>query len=543
VSDTRSLQVAGYIVGEATPTEFIFVSPRDNYPPRWEYLVVESREQVGGELRDVMVLAQVELIASESQVLTKQLDVEAVRRICEARLNTINVWGKARILGYLAEGEGGQVEVLLPRRAVVPGNPVYIAPREVLERFFSYPSEEGLHIGCLISRPDVPVYVSVRGFRRHLAILAQTGAGKSYTAGVLIEELLEKGATIIVIDPHADYVFLSQTQDGRKYRLAERITVFRNPGSTGRYSGKDIRNLRSFEISFADLEPEDIFGILSIPERWAYVRNAIKTAVERLRGRGEAYSPTDLLAELDEMAAEGVIDEDKCRSAKVHLQPLLRLPVFGASSVSISQILRPQHVSVIDLSGLTDTSMDYIVSWLLNQVYQEVRTGRWSYPVFVFIEEAHKFIPSQSEKGQKKTYSSGIINTLAAEGRKFGIFLVLISQRPFKIHSDSLSQCNSQIIMKITNPRDQTAVMNASERLSHELMQDLPGLNVGEAIVVGEITRVPVMIRVRRRQTREGGADIDILAKLREARIDRRSREEMREMDAKTIDSGEFVEV
>ncbi|MFX1301606.1 MAG: ATP-binding protein, partial [Promethearchaeota archaeon] len=122
---------------------------------------------------------------------------------------------------------------------------------------------------------------------------------------------------------------------------------------------------------------------------------------------------------------------------------------------------------------------------------------------------------------------------IAQEGRKFGVFLLLISQRPGRIHPDSLSQCNSQIVLKITNPRDQTAIEQSSERLSADLINDLPGLNVGEAVCVGDITRTPVMIKVRPRITREGGADIDVVSRLKQARkaagIDQQLVEEKRQ--------------
>ena len=94
----------------------------------------------------------------------------------------------------------------------------------------------------------------------------------------------------------------------------------------------------------------------------------------------------------------------------------------------------------------------------------------------------------------------------------------MITQRPSKVNPDSLSQCNSQLIMKLTNPEDQMAVENSSERLSEDLLNDLPGLNPGECVVVGEVTRAPVMVKVRPRVTKEGGADIDIVRKLGEAR-------------------------
>ncbi|RLF88667.1 ATP-binding protein, partial [Thermococci archaeon] len=158
-------------------------------------------------------------------------------------------------------------------------------------------------------------------------------------------------------------------------------------------------------------------------------------------------------------------------------------------------------------------TMDFIAYKVLEGVYSKLLNGEFDYPVFVFVEEAHKLVPSK-----KSTMSSEIINTIATEGRKFGMFLVLITQRPSRINSESLSQCNSQIILRITNPVDQNAVRMASERMSEELLRDLPGLNVGEAIIVGEVTKVPVMVKIRERRTMEGGADIDIVSKLRDAR-------------------------
>ena len=71
--------------------------------------------------------------------------------------------------------------------------------------------------------------------------------------------------------------------------------------------------------------------------------------------------------------------------------------------------------------------------------------------------------------------------------------------------------------MRITNPDDQQAIAKSSERLGEALLGDLPGLNTGEAVVVGEMTRAPVMMKVKRRRTLEGGSDIDIVAKMRAA--------------------------
>ena len=386
--------------------------------------------------------------------------------------------------------------------------------------FYSYPKEEGLFIGHLITRPDVPVSISVRGFRRHLAILAQTGAGKSYTAGVLLEELLSKGATVVVLDPHADYVFLSRKKDGS--RFSERVSVFRTPESTGRYDESQIGRIEKYEVKFSDLTPEEIMEVCGIRKHWSNIAQALNNAIKELE---EGYNLNDLTQLLEEKGEE----DGSYLSALKYVKRLQGLKVFGPATTNIKKLLRPMHISVIDLSGLDDSVSDYVAFRILKDIYEAVSTGveeRYNYPVFVFIEEAHRFLPSK-----ESTLSKRIVKRIAAEGRKFGIFLVLITQRPFKIDQDALSQCNSQIILRITNPEDQKAVRTSSERISENLLADLPGLNVGEAVIVGEVTRAPVMLKIRERETAEGGADIDVVQKLseavKEAEVEERRREEI----------------
>ena len=492
----------GRIVGKTLTNEFLFVSKKEEHPPKYEYVSIKSKEKVRDEIREVEVLAQVTEISSLSEVYSESYDMEHLERIHEAGIEDANVVCLARTLGYI---DGN--EILVPRRAIYPGNEVYLASDSLVEKFFSYPEEEGLKIGYLISRPRIPVNISVKGFRRHLAIIAQTGAGKSYAAGVLIEELLDKGATVIVLDPHGDYVFLGTSKDGSRYSKWDRIRVFRNPNSMGRYDQSMVGNLSEYVVKFSELSTEEICRICGIQERWTKIINAIETSMAEINEEKSDYTLDDLMEKLRERGDENSLN------ALRYLKRMEKLRVFGDYTTSIEELLKPMHVSVVDLSGLNDATMDFIAYKVLEGVYSKLLNGEFDYPVFVFVEEAHKLVPSK-----KSTMSSEIINTIATEGRKFGMFLVLITQRPSRINSESLSQCNSQIILRITNPVDQNAVRMASERMSEELLRDLPGLNVGEAIIVGEVTKVPVMVKIRERRTMEGGADIDIVSKLRDAR-------------------------
>ncbi len=507
----------GFIVEEAKATEFYFASEKKRYPPKFEYLTVESEELVDGVLTSVEVLAQVERITAQSLALRRDLDYEAITRIKEAHIDDIKTWGIARVLGYLAPSKKGHPPlILLPRRAVTPGNPIYIAPDRLLSQFYAYPPEASLHVGNLISRPQIPVNIRINGFRRHVAILAQTGAGKSYLTGVLIEELMQRGATVIIIDPHADYVFLSQTDKGETHDFSNHVTVFQNPESTGRYSKKDIGQVEEYTVRLADLDFDELCGICGIGEQFTIIRAGLEAALNQLKERKVVYLMEDIVNELNAVSTNEEASKDiraGARNAVKYIHRLRRLRVFSRSGVPITKIIKPYHAAVMDLSGLGNRSTDYIVSRLLRDVFEAVATDEFTYPVFIVVEEAHNFVPPETF-----TYSAPIIRRIAQEGRKFGVFLLLISQRPGRIHPDSLSQCNSQIVLKITNPRDQNAIAQSSERLSEDLISDLPGLNVGEAVVVGDITRTPVMVKVRPRLTKEGGADIDVVARLKKAR-------------------------
>jgi DNA helicase HerA-like ATPase len=175
-------------------------------------------------------------------------------------------------------------------------------------------------------------------------------------------------------------------------------------------------------------------------------------------------------------------------------------------------LTKPKHMSIIDLAGLQRNVTQYIVQKTLADVWQLAVTGGLRFPIFLVLEEAHNFAPADQQG-----FSTGIIERIASEGRKFGIFLLVVTQRPNKINSNVLSQCNSQIIMRLTNPEDMSAVRRSSEGLSEDLFNDLPGLNRGEAVIVGDLTKIPTMVKVSGRTTGEGGSDIDLDEALRRA--------------------------
>ena len=540
---------AGFIVGETNPLEFTFVSSKELLPPRLEYLVVPGVEERGGggvptsefASTQVDVLAQVVEIGIGSAVLSESLTYdETVAILRGSYAPQPKMYGRARVIGYLVNGV-----VRTPRSAAIPGTTVYIASDELLQQFFSMDVTAGVEIGTLINRLNVPVLLDPNGLRRHLAIIAQTGAGKSYLAGTFFENLLQLGGTILVFDPNSDYVQIRKKvgEEERPYHSAERtnfaddVLIYRIPEIQGRrFADELIGDVRPFTVRFADLNHDEIADLAGISERASNQRRAIELACERLQREGVDYRPDELIAALKELATgetnnKAPIEERKqddaqeelqgsderraARKAAQYIEDLRRFSIWHYQDIRMQDLLQPQQLTVLDLAGADKVVAAYAAERMLRDIWKRAITGQLHHPVFIVLEEAHNLIPANGQ-----TRASRIINTIAAEGRKFRVFLTLITQRPSKINPDTLSQCGSQIVMQLTNPDDQRAVQKASEAISAELLDDLPGLNKGEAIVLGQLTRIPVMVHITGRESAEGGSDVDIVDALQRAKRD-----------------------
>lgn len=540
----KSYQPVGYIVGNVETQRFKFVTEPNLCPPRLEYLVVRDIPTSEAGLKRVDILAQVSELRVATQILGEELTFDEARAILEGLSPSPKIIGTADVLGYLAPGG----VVRLPRHAPLPGQPVYLASDDFLRTFFSEDIQFGITIGNLINREGVEVKLNPNGLRRHLAIIAQTGAGKSYLAGLLLEQLLKLGATIVVFDPNSDYVMMRLTPNGHRTSFAHCVNVYRVPMKTDRrYSDEKIGGSDKYTIRFWTLDDEDIFEIAQIHESWTRIREGFSKLLNYARRQSNVFTPKKLQEIIKDLQETSEIDSDltnleeeineelletltremlnkseskkekkkmlsyeDIRRIKPYVDRLASLEIWGDDDLPIDKIISPQTLSVVDLAGLQQRAMEIVVDRTLRAIWEKAVTGELPRPLFVFLEEAHNFVPGKG----KQSRCAEIINRIAAEGRKFKVFLVVITQRPYKINQDTLSQCGSQIIMKLTNPEDQKAVRTASENISESLLSDLPGLNTGEAVILGELTRVPVMIKVGKRESAEGGADVDIITEL-----------------------------
>ncbi|HLH71741.1 MAG TPA: ATP-binding protein, partial [Chloroflexota bacterium] len=181
-------------------------------------------------------------------------------------------------------------------------------------------------------------------------------------------------------------------------------------------------------------------------------------------------------------------------------------------------LFQPGQCTVLQLDEVDQREQQIVVAVLLRRLYQarqdteRQRARRNSelylpYPAYVLLEEAHHFAPGG--QGTDRVASAEILKTILAEGRKFGVGVGLISQRPGKLDQDVLSQCMTQILLRIVNPIDQANVAAAVEGASRDVLDELPALSKGQAVIIGASVNAPALVAVRERHTPHGGQDQD----------------------------------
>jgi DNA helicase HerA-like ATPase len=515
----------GVIIGQAHPSFFEFnIAEHETRPVNYEYVQIELDEQFAdGSRRKVDVLGQVKGLFSRHPFYDQRTTPGAVWKQQELGVGVelMQVLASVKILGYIHE-EGGRREVRRPRSPPMPGTPVYRASDELLSDLFSLGERElPLRVGHLLHRQGVEVPISGRELHRHTAILAMTRYGKSYFAGRIMEELLRKGASILTIDAHGDYANMVQDQDRKLHDFFhDKVTVYR-PESAETFEAPHVRPLR---LSASACTPYELFALARIDG--SLQRIVLRRAIRKVRSEKPLFTLDDVIEKLEEETAETADDRRRIARIIERLEDLSRRRIFSEGDIDVSAFFRPMHLSDIFLSGMSDYVQDVLVGMILRRVFNaKFRKEPWARPpIFVFVEEAHRFAAPPDQGGSK--FSRDIIARIAAEGAKFGIFLTVISQRPRRIDPDILANCSNLAILRVVNSQDQRTIQAASESFSEDLLDDLPALEQGEAVLVGPYVPVPVMIRTAPRETRHGGRTPDIYGLLREARDEAEARRE-----------------
>ena len=426
------------------------------------------------------------------------------------------------IMGYYDAPSASFINPWIPPQS---GKQIFLADDEMLANILSRKrtGEPGsATIGSLLTRKQdaVPIVLSVKDVvSTHMAIIASTGAGKSYLASVLIEELMQphNKACVLIIDPHGEYGTIDQIAnfpqfsaeaEGKRPAYSAQVRVYKPEQVKVRISSLDMGDMRHL-----------------LPEMTEKQQHLLSRALRKVRElkRSTPWGAEDLKAAIRAVSKQkGDEDSDGADdSSTVHAltwrveQRFVDNFTFDdIQHLDLPEIFQPGQCTVLPLNEIDERDQQVVVATLLrrlNRARMDTERGKvhsgesyLPYPVFVLIEEAHHFAPGGAE-----VVSTSILKQVLAEGRKFGIGVGLISQRPGKLDADVLSQCQTQCIMRIVNEIDQKSVAAAIEGVGRDLLDNLPALSKGQVIIAGAAVNTPVICRVRQRITKHGGESKD----------------------------------
>lgn len=376
---------------------------------------------------------------------------------------------KASIMGRFSNGIIKRVD-----NAPSPGHDIEKAEDTRITEFLGL-DKNGLGMGEVMQQ-GIDASIQMTDFlQKHFAILAQSGAGKSYTASILLEELLDRdyAPSIVAVDPHGDYTNFADDPD-----YMQKTRVFTN---------QDI------QIAVKDLSADQIAGFfsgMSGPQR-----EELNSIMSKLgRGENNDYGLEDVIKRVERKEMNEKVKYALLRK----LNQLKSMHIFGKVNKPSDKDIEPGKLNILDLSDMIDNQKKQIIAAFFARHFFKKRRQERIPPTLMLYEEAHNFA-----KDAAPSPSRSIIEKIAREGRKFNMSLGLISQRPVKLSTTALSQCNTQLIMRVTNPNDLEHISQSSEGITADVKQQIPSLKTGESIMIGEAVNYPTFINIRERRSKE----------------------------------------
>lgn len=358
-----------------------------------------------------------------------------------------------------------------------------------------------LRIGEALYAPGVAVELDAGGFDRHTFLCGQSGSGKSYSLGVLLEQLLlETDLRIVVLDPNSDCTRMPAVREGADAGLAERWRALASGIAVRRAGGDGPERLR---LRYFDLDPR---------------MKAAVAGLDPIRDRDEYGALLDLI---DQEAGGREIED------------IMRWPAPEEASTSHALAARIRNLGLLDWSiwagdrddpgllgelddgdwrclvvdlGSVESAQERttVAAAVLKRLWQRRSERR---PVLVVIDEAHNVCPQEPPDALGRL-ATDITVRIAAEGRKFGIYLLVSTQRPQKVHENVLSQADNLVLMRMNSAADLAHLAGLFSFVPASLLEDAGALRLGESIVAGKITPHPVVMRFGARVAEEGGGDV-----------------------------------
>ncbi|MBT2186011.1 DUF87 domain-containing protein [Sphingobium sp. H33] len=448
--------------------------------------------QVGSQIK--MMVGQNWLVAT---VRTLALDARVAAHVV-AEIDFIGEGDQEQLTGRIFRFRRGVT------RFPVPGTQVYPVSNSDMVEIYSAHDQKCIEIGTVYPTAATRAALLVDSLLgKHFALLGSTGTGKSTAAALILHRIcdLSPQGHIVMIDPHGEYGAAFAT-NGAVYgannlelpywlmNFEEHCEILVTSKGPERAMDCDILAKCLLAARARNRAAEGI-GRLTVDSPVPYLLSDLGTILQNEMGKLEKTTNTlpyvRLRARLDEIKADprfsfmfsGMLVAD---SMQTFLSKVFRLPAQG------------KPISIIDTSSMPSEIIHVVVSVLARLIFDFALWARdeEQKPILLVCEEAHRYIPSSSI-GEGQSVRK-ILERIAKEGRKYGVSLGLITQRPSDLAEGVLSQCGTLIAMRLNNDRDQHFVKAAMPEGSRGFLDAIPALRNRECIVCGEGVSVPIRV-------------------------------------------------
>jgi DNA helicase HerA-like ATPase len=354
---------------------------------------------------------------------------------------------------------------------------------------------------------EPPATLHAAGFGRHTFVCGQSGSGKTYTLGVILERLLlETDLRMVVFDPNSDYVRLGEMRDAKALGIdsdsyADLADRYATVTDAVRVFGQDP----------GELPLRSRFG------RLAFHQQTLVLDLDPLRDAEEFHAFRQIVRAMEtvEYSLHDIRDRAAADSEAGSRRLALRIDNLGVADLSIwsppGEPVVLEHVPddwravVLDLGSLPSAEERSLMAASAVSYFWDRRYDRT--PTLLVIDEAHNVGP-RAPADRFQAMASDHLSAIAAEGRKFGLYLLLVTQRPEKVHGNVLSQCENLVLMRMNSASDIELLSSTFSHVPEPLIRQAAGFGLGEGLAAGRIATDPILFRTGSRYSMEGGSDI-----------------------------------
>ena len=418
-----------------------------------------------------------------------------------------NLIAEVDLMGEGYQAEAGQGLSGFRRgvtRYPLPGSPVYPVSREALRQIYATQDRPHITVGRVHLAPDMraALYVDTL-LAKHFALVGSTGTGKSTSAALILHRICDASphGHIVVIDPHGEYgaafAGVGELLDVSNLQLPywllnfqEHCDILLSSQGSQRQVEADILARCLLAAKAKNRMAQEIARLTvdsPIPYLLSDLSNIVQTEMGRLDRANDNAPFLRLKARIEELRGDprysfmfsGMLVADTMAS---FLKRVFRLPAQG------------KPISIIDVSGVPSEITSVVVAVLSRLVFDFALWSRGEAvrPVLLVCEEAHRYVPN--ERAGVASSSANILGRIAKEGRKYGVSLGLITQRPSDLAEGVLSQCGTILTMRLNNERDQAFVRAAMPEDARGFLDSIPALRNRECIIVGEGVATPIRV-------------------------------------------------